>query len=81
MKGQGGAVLLAGNCAVLFNSNKQKVNTRGSMETEFIAIDDVLPIVQWTKSFMNEQGYNLDMMIKKDSQSTILLMKNGRLSS
>ena len=40
MRGQGGALLLAGNSAVLFRSNKQKVNTRSSTKTELIAIDD-----------------------------------------
>jgi hypothetical protein len=45
MKGQSGAVLLAGECAVLFLSNKQKVNTRSSTEAELIAVDVALPAV------------------------------------
>jgi hypothetical protein len=81
MRGQSGAVLMTGNCAVLFRSNKQKVNTRSSTETELIAVDDALPTIQWTKSFMNEQGYDLETEIKEDNKNTILLMKNGRLSS
>jgi hypothetical protein len=40
MKGQSGAMLLLGYCAVLFKSNKQKVNTSSSTEAELIAIDD-----------------------------------------
>lgn len=81
MKGHSRAVLLAGNCAVLFKSNKQKVNTRSSTKTELIAIDDALPTIQWTKKFLCEQGYDLETMIKEDNRSTILLMKNGKLSS
>jgi len=81
MRGQSGAVMFAGNCAVLFKSNKQKVNTRSSTKTEFIAIDDVLPTVQWTQKFLLEQGYDLETLIKEDNRSTILLMKNGKLSS
>jgi len=81
MRGQSGAILLAGNCAVLFRSNKQKVNTRSSAETELVAVDDALPTIQWTKKFMYDQGYDLEMVIKEDNQSTILLMKNGKLSS
>jgi hypothetical protein len=81
MKGQSGAVLVTGNCAVLIKSSKQKVNTRTSTETELIAVDDASPTIQWTKSFMKEQGYELDTEIKEDNKSTILLMKNGRLSS
>jgi hypothetical protein len=50
MRGQSGGVLMTGNCAVLFKSCKQKVNTRSSTEAE-------------------------------DNRSTMLLMKNGKLSS
>ncbi len=81
MRGHSGAVLVAGNCSVLFRSNKQKVNTRSSTETELIAVDDALPTIQWTRHFMMEQGYNLETEIKEDNQSTMILMKNGRLSS
>jgi hypothetical protein len=46
-----------------------------------IAVDDALPTVQWTKNFMQEQGYDLDTLIQEDNKSTMLLMKNGKLSS
>jgi len=47
----------------------------------WIAVDDALPTVQWTKNFMTEQGYDLETLIKEDNRSTMLLMKNGKLSS
>ncbi len=81
MKGQNGAVLMIGDTVVISRSNKQKVNPRSSTGAEIIAIDDALPTVQWAKSFMKDQGYDLDTVIKEDKNSTILLMKNGRLSS
>jgi len=81
MKGQSGAVLVTGDCTVLFRSNKQKINTQSSTETELIVVDDALPTIQWTKNFMLEQGYDLETEIMEDNQSTMLLMKNGRLSS
>jgi len=81
MRGQSGAVLVTGDCAVLFRSNKQKVNTRSSTEKGVIAIDDALPTNQWTKNFMAEQGYVLETEIGEDNKSTMLLMKNGKLSS
>jgi hypothetical protein len=65
MKGQSGAVLVAGIFLVLFRSNKQKVNTRSSTETELIAVDDALLTVQWTKHFMKDQGYDLETEIKE----------------
>jgi hypothetical protein len=81
MKGQNGAVLMLGDNVVLSRSSKQKVNTRSSTESELIAIDDALPTVQWARNFMIEQGYDLTTLIKEDNRSTILLMKNGRLSA
>ena len=66
---------------VLTRSSKQKVNTRSSTEAEIIAIDDTLPTIQWAKSFLKDQGYDMDTVIKEDNKSTILLMKNGRLSA
>jgi hypothetical protein len=77
MKGQSGAVLMVGDNVVLTRSSKQKVNTRSSTEAEIIAIDDTLPTIQWAKSFLKDQGYDMDTVIKEDNKSTILLMKNG----
>jgi len=81
MKGQSGSLLMIGKNAVLSRFYKQKVNTRSSTETELIAVDDALPIVQWASLFMKDQGYDLEMVVKEDNRSTMLLMKNGRLSS
>jgi hypothetical protein len=81
MKGQSGATLMTGGCAVLCRSNKQKINTRSSTESELIAVDDALPTIQWTRSFLKEQGYDLETLIMEDNRSTMLLMKNGQLSS
>jgi hypothetical protein len=44
-------------------------------------MDDALPTVQLTKSFMMELGYDLSTEINEDNKSTVLLMMNGRLSS
>jgi hypothetical protein len=81
MKGLSGSVLMIGDNVVVSWSNKQKVNTRSSTEAQLIAVDDTLPMVQWTKLFMKDQGYDLETVVKEDNKSTILLMKNGRLSS
>jgi hypothetical protein len=48
-----------------------------STETELIAIDDALPTVHWTKNFLDDQGYNLDTIIKEDNHSAILLTEIG----
>jgi hypothetical protein len=36
--------------------------------------------MQWTKNFMADQGYNLETLIKEVNKTTMLSMKNGRLS-
>jgi hypothetical protein len=81
VRGQNGAVLITGNCTVLFRSNKQKINTRSSTESELLAVDDALPTVQWTRNFMSEQGYNSETHLKEDNRGTMLMMKNGKLSA
>ncbi len=45
-----------------------------------IAVDDALLTVQWASLLMRDQGYDLETVIKEDNRSTMLLMKNGRLS-
>jgi hypothetical protein len=57
------------------------MNTRSSTKAELITINDALPMVQWTKASIKEQGYDLETIIKEDNRSTMMLMKNGRLSS
>lgn len=46
MRGKSGALLRIGESCVLSRSNKQKVNTRSSTETELVVVDDALPIIQ-----------------------------------
>jgi hypothetical protein len=63
-------------------SNKQKLNTRSSTESELVAVDDLMPTVLWTRQFLNEQGFEVvDNIVYQDNQAAILLEKNGRASS
>jgi hypothetical protein len=78
MKGKIGAIMMTDGCALLA---KLKVNTRSSTKAELIAVDDALPAVQWTKNFMKDQGYDLDAVLQEDNWSTLLLLKNGKLSA
>jgi len=81
MKGHRGSVWMIGDNVVLSKSNKQKINTRSYTEAELIVVDDALPTVQWTRLFMKDQGYDLETVVKEDNKRTMLLVKNGRLSS
>jgi len=81
MKGKSGATLMMGDSAVLSKSSKQKVNTRSLTGVESIKIDDALPTIQWSKNFLKDLGHVLKTVAKEDNRSSILLMKNSRLSS
>jgi hypothetical protein len=81
MKGHTGAILSIGGNVVLSRSNKHKVNACSSTEAELIAVDDTLPTIQWAKLFMKDQGFEFKTIRKEDNKSSMLLMKNGRLSS
>jgi hypothetical protein len=81
MKGDRGSVWMIGDNVVLSKSNKQKIITRSYTEAELIVVGDALPTVQWTRLFMKDQGYDLETVVKEDKKSTMLLLKNGRLSS
>jgi len=77
-----GAVMTYGEGAVQTLSNKQKLNTRSTCESELVSVDDAATKVLWTKLFMEAQGYRIDRNILfQDNQSTILLLDNGRQSA
>jgi hypothetical protein len=64
------------------SSTKQKLNTRSSTESELVGVDDMMPIVVWSRYFLVAQGYGVTQnILLQDNKSSILLEKNGRASS
>ena len=51
------------------------------MESELIAADDAVSSIMWTKLFLQEQGFNPQVVLKQDNTSTIQLQRNGKPSS
>ena len=47
--------------AIIFISTKEQLNTRSSTETELVAVDDVVTKIVWTKTFLQFQGYPLNL--------------------
>ena len=81
-KGHTGGFMSLGKGTVIGFSAKQKLVARSSTECELIGIHDVMPSLIWSKKFMEAQGLNVqDVILHQDNQSSILLAKNGRLSS
>ena len=82
LKSHTGAVMTLGNGVLCSISTKQKVNSRSSTEAEFIAVDDVISKVLWTKLFLENQGQNISMnVIYRDNQSAMKMELNGKASS
>ena len=57
------------------------MNTRSSTETDIVAVDDCMPALQWTKYWLDYQGYDVfDNIVYQDNKSSIILEKNGKAS-
>jgi hypothetical protein len=82
MHGHTGGTMSMGRGSVYSTSTKQKLVTRSSTECELVGIHDVMPQIEWTKLFLEAQGYAMqDTVLYQDNMSAILLEKNGRASS
>jgi hypothetical protein len=63
-------------------STKQKLTVKSSTEGELVGVDDMMPIMLWTRQFLMEQGYGIvENLLLQDNKSSILLEKNGKASS
>jgi len=82
MRGHTGGGLTMGRGFPIVSSTKQKLNTRSSTESELVGVDDMMSSIIWTRYFLKEQGYDVyDNIIFQDNKSSILLERNGKLSS
>lgn len=82
LRGHSGGGLSLGRGMPIVGSNKHRLNTRSSTESEMVAADDFMPAICWTRYFMNAQGYWVkDNVLYQDNKSSILLETNGKVSS
>ena len=82
MKSHTGGLMTLGQGAVYASSRRQNINTCSSTEAELVGMNDVLLQILWTRYKMEAQGYQCKSTpIYQDNMSTILLAKNGRMSS
>jgi len=82
MRGHSGGGFSMGRGMPIVGSNKHKMNTRSSTESEIVAADDFMPAVCWTRYFLMAQGYHVkDNILYQDNKSSILLETNGKASS
>ena len=66
-------VLLGGTNAPLYvRSAKQKINTRSSTESELVALDEGMVVLQWLRDFLRFLGYSQPpVTVYQDNLSTI----------
>ena len=82
MRGHTGGTMSLGSGSVYSTARKQKIVTRSSTECELVGVYDVLPQMEWTRLFLQEQGYTMkDSVLYQDNMSAMLLEKNGKASS
>ena len=53
-------VMMVGKGAVYTSSIRQKINTKTSTEAEMVGVSDLIGQVLWTRSFLEEQGHNVN---------------------
>ena len=80
-KGQTGGCVIMGDGVIHARSNKQKLNTKSSTESELVGNSDYMPYALWLLYFYQEQGYVIaEKRLHQDNQSTMKMLKNGKSS-
>ena len=81
-KGHRGVMFTMGKGATSSYSQKVKLNTRSSTETELVVSDMYMPEMLWSLHFIEAQGYNVECVgLYQDNTSMQMLIKNGRFLS
>jgi len=81
-RGHTGMMMSLGKGAAMSFSLRHKLNTGSSTEAELVGLYDALPSIMWGRHFIEAQGYTVDQnVVYQDNKSTILLAKNGVMSS
>jgi hypothetical protein len=81
-KGHTGSILTFGHGATTSSSNKHKIPSKSSTESEIIGLHDKSSDVNWTRYFHEAQGYTISSnIVYQDNMSTHSLAKNGYVSS
>jgi hypothetical protein len=82
MRGHTGGAMTMGTGFFLDKSNKHKLNTRSSAESEIVAVNKLIPQILWARLFMKAQGFAVsNNILYQDNKSAMLLEMNGQASS
>ena len=70
-KSQTGTYMTMGAGCFYSSSKKQKVNSRSSTEAELVGVNDMIPMVLWTRLFLQGQGFEINRnIVYQDNTST-----------
>ncbi len=68
------------DCPGLFMETK--ISTKSSTTVELVGVDDLLGCILWARYFMQEQGFDIEvLLLYQHNMSAMLLEMNGRASS
>jgi hypothetical protein len=82
MRGHSGGGLSLGKGFPIVSSMKQTLNSRSSTETELVGVDDFMPVICWTRYFLEAQGYGVnDNILHQDNKPAVLLGQNDKAAS
>ena len=54
-----GDTLSLGKWYPYYKSSNHKLNTKNFTQDEIVVLDDIMPIIIWTRYFMEYQGYHI----------------------
>ena len=81
-KSHTGGCMSFGRGTFLCMSNKHKLVSRSTTESEFVGASDYVPNIIWVKAFLKGQGYEVKTVyLQQDNESAIKLLTNGRKSA
>ena len=82
MRSHTGVIMSMRKGIMYYTSHKQELNIKISTYMELVATDDVMTQLLWTRYFLEARGYRIgSSKMYQENMSTMILDKNGKLSS
>ena len=79
LKGHSAGRMLLGKVVAAIKSSRHMINSRSSAESKIIRVDNNMPDVIWTLSFLGGQCFKVnDNITYQDNQNNILMERNGK---
>ena len=81
MKENYGGMMSLGKGAAAIKSSRHRINSRSSIKSDIIGVDDNMPGVLWELRLLGAQGFKVNKnIVYQDDQNAILMDRNGKYS-